>query len=217
MNHDASTSERFQPAHGRLVVISGPSGSGKTTICRALAERDDVRLSVSATTRKRRKGEVDGIDYWFLTPDDFEARVRRGEFLEHAAYNDNRYGTLRSVVEDQLRHVPVVILEIEVQGTRQLRDRGVEATYLFVMPPSLEELEQRLRTRSTEDPETIQRRLQIARKEMDMAHLYDHVVINDDLEATLRQVASFLGLSRGDSEDSEVHGGPEQPEEGADE
>ncbi len=176
------------------MVISGPSGSGKTTICRALAERDDVRLSVSATTRKKRKGEVNGVDYWFLSPQVFEERVASGDFLEHAAYNDNRYGTLRSVVDEMLHQVPVVILEIEVQGTRQLRDRGTEATYVFVMPPSLAELERRLRARSTEDEATIQRRLQIAREEMDMAHLYDHVVINEKLDETLDQVRSLLGL-----------------------
>lgn len=184
---------------GRLVVISGPSGSGKTTICKALAARGDVELSVSATTRKKRKGEVEGRDYYFLTPEDFEARVQRGDFLEYAAYNDNRYGTLEGSVEAQLRRVPIVILEIEVQGTQKLRESGVVANYIFIMPPSLEELDRRLHARETEDEATIRRRLDIARDEMDMAHLYDHVVINEDLDAAIRQVAALLGLE-GDCE-----------------
>lgn len=179
---------------GSLVVISGPSGSGKTTICRALARRDDVELSVSATTRVMRKGEVDGQDYYFLSADDFDAKVREGAFLEHASYNGNRYGTLASVVQEQAGRVSVVILEIEVQGTQQLLEAGVSATYIFVMPPSLGELERRLVARETEDEATIQRRLEIARDEMDMAHLYDHVVINEELESTVQQVGGLLGL-----------------------
>ena len=179
---------------GRLVVISGPSGSGKTTICHALAERSDVELSVSATTRKRRKGEIDGCDYYFLDDETFDQRIAEGAFLEYADYNGKRYGTLRAAVESQLRRVPNVILEIEVQGTRHLRDAGVRATYIFIMPPSLAELDRRLHARKTEDEETIARRLEIARKEMDMAHLYDHVVINEVLEDAVKQVAAILGL-----------------------
>lgn len=188
-------SERTRMAGaGRLVVISGPSGSGKTTICRALAARDDVELSVSATTRAKRKGEVDGEDYFFLSDEDFDARIARGDFLEHASYNKNRYGTLASVVEGQLSRVPVVILEIEVQGTQQLLEAGVTATYIFVMPPSLDELERRLVARETEDEATIRGRLDIARDEMDMMHLYDHVVINEELDAAVRQVRGYLDL-----------------------
>ena len=183
---------------GRLAVISGPSGSGKTTICRELAEDPRVMLSVSATTRARREGEVDGRDYIFLSETEFEERVGRGEFLEHARYNDNRYGTLASAVQEQVEKGFVVILEIEVQGTRILRERGVEATYVFIMPPSPEELERRLKARKTEGAEVIRRRLEIAQEEMHMAHLYDHVVINDELERAVREVQGMLGLRSGE-------------------
>ncbi|MEZ5988228.1 MAG: guanylate kinase [Planctomycetota bacterium] len=181
-------------ATGSLVVISGPSGSGKTTICRRLVEHPGVEMSVSATTRGQRAAEVDGRDYWFLDADEFERRVRAGDFLEHAEYNGNRYGTLRSEVEARLGAGKTVILEIEVQGTRQLQQHGVQAIYLFVMPPSPEELERRLRDRHTEDDATIRRRLRIAREEMDMAHLYDHVIVNDDLEGAVRTALQYIGV-----------------------
>ncbi len=179
---------------GRLVVVSGPSGSGKTSICKALVEDPRVLFSVSATTRGKRAGEVDGRDYWFLSESEFEERVSAGEFLEHARYNGNRYGTLEKPVRDTIASGRIVILEIEVQGTRLLRDNGVEALYVFIMPPSLEELERRLRGRQTEDEDTIEGRLEIARCEMDMSHLYDHVVINKDLESTVEAVRRLVGF-----------------------
>lgn len=181
---------------GRLVVISGPSGSGKTSICKALVEDPRVELSVSATTRPRRPGEVDGRDYHFVTPEQFEAKVRAGEFLEHADYNGHRYGTLREEVERRLRRGVFVILEIEVQGTKQLRAQGVPGTYVFVMPPSLDELERRLRARGTDSEDEIARRLRIARAEMDLAHHYDHVVVNRDLDEAVAEVRRLLDLDR---------------------
>lgn len=177
----------------RLVVISGPSGSGKTTICKRLLEDPSIVMSVSATTRHKRPGEVDGVDYYFMDRDEFDRKVAHGEFLEYAEYNGNRYGTLRSEVEKKLSKGLTVILEIEVQGTRQLRESGVDAIFLFVMPPSPEELERRLRNRHTEDEETILHRLAIAREEMDMAHLYDHVVINKDLDEAVEQARGYIG------------------------
>ncbi len=179
---------------GGLVVVSGPSGSGKTTICKALIEIPGVVLSVSATTRPRRQGEVDGRDYHFLSPGDFEKKVENGEFLEHAEYNGNRYGTLKADVERKLAKGLTVILEIEVQGTRQLRDSGIQGRYVFVMPPSLEELEKRLWARGTDSEEAILKRLSIARSEMDMAHLYDHVVVNRDLGEAVTEIRRWLGL-----------------------
>jgi guanylate kinase len=185
-------------APGRLVVISGPSGSGKTTICRALLEDERVVLSVSATTRSKRRGEEDGVSYYFLEPDDFDARAKRGEFLEWAEYNGNRYGTLRGEVERKCADGKLVILEIEVQGTRKLREQSIDASYVFIMPPGLEELERRLRARQTEDEETIRRRLAIAREEMDMAHLYDHVIINRELDRAVQELRIYLGLESGE-------------------
>ena len=190
-------------SQGRLAVISGPSGSGKTTICRALLEDERVVLSVSATTRRKRPKETEGVDYYFLSPADFAQRVERGDFLEWAEYNGNRYGTLRAEVERKLAKGMTVILEIEVQGTRKLREAGIEASFVFIMPPGLEELERRLRARQTEDEETIQRRLAIAREEMDMAHLYDQVVINRDLDRAVREMRIYLGLESGELE---LHG-----------
>lgn len=185
-------------APGRLVVISGPSGSGKTTICRALLEDERVVLSVSATTRSKRRGEEDGVSYYFLEPDDFDGRAKRGEFLEWAEYNGNRYGTLRGEVERKCADGKLVILEIEVQGTRKLREQSIDASYVFIMPPGLEELERRLRARQTEDEETIRRRLAIAREEMDMAHLYDHVIINRELDRAVQELRIYLGLESGE-------------------
>jgi guanylate kinase len=194
-----SSPPRTYPVASRLVVISGPSGSGKTSICRQLAVDPRVAFSVSATTRPQRAGEVDGRDYFFLTEDQFEERVRAGAFLEHARYNEHRYGTLRAQVERQLAAGKAVLLEIEVQGTRQLRGSGVDGIYIFVMPPSFGELERRLRERRTEEESAIRRRLDIARREMEMAHLYDHVVINRDLQEAIATVRQLIGL--GTSED----------------
>ena len=119
---------------GKLGVISGPSGAGKTSVCRALKRDPRVRFSVSATTRAMRKGEAEGVDYRFMDEAEFEAAVARGEFLEHAVYNGHHYGTLRAPMEQALRDGLVFVLEIEVQGTRQLRERKVEGCYVFVVP-----------------------------------------------------------------------------------
>jgi len=190
----------FRPHSGKLVVMSGPSGAGKSSICRALAEDERVALSVSATTRAKRTGEVDGVDYYFLTPEEFERRVQAGDFIEHAEYAGNRYGTLHGEVEAKLCQGKIVLLEIEVKGTRILRSESLEATYVFIMPPSREELGRRLRARSTDDEQTIERRLAIARGEYDAAHMYDFVIINDDLDAAIESVRGVLGL-RGDGRD----------------
>lgn len=181
---------------GKLLVISGPSGSGKTSIVRALREDPRVEFSVSATTRPPRPGEVDGRDYRFLDEQEFLARVQRGEFLEWARYNDHLYGTLREPMERALDEGRVFVLEIEVQGTRQLRERGVEGIYVFIEPPSLEELRERLRRRGSNSEEEIERRLAIAREELRARDLYDHHVINDDLERAVAEVRRIAGLDR---------------------
>lgn len=179
---------------GKLVVISGPSGAGKTSVCRALKQDPRVRFSVSATTRAIRKGEVDGVDYRFMTKAGFEEAVARGEFLEHAVYNGHHYGTLRAPMEEALGEGLVFVLEIEVQGTRQLRERDVEGCYVFVVPPSLEELRRRLVARGTNTPEEIDQRIAIAEEELEARGLYDHVVPNVELERTIADVRRIIGL-----------------------
>ncbi len=181
----------------KLIVISGPSGAGKTSICRRLVEDPQIDLSVSATTRPKRKGEVDGVDYYFLSREEFENKIKAGEFLEWAEYNRNLYGTLRSEVQRKLETGHWVVLEIEVQGTRRLREAEVGAIYLFIMPPSLDELEKRLRSRKTESEDVIRRRLEIAKSEMHMSHLYDHVIINQDLDQAVQEVRQKIGIEAG--------------------
>ena len=179
---------------GRLVVISGPSGSGKTSVCKALKLHPRVELSVSATTRARRPGEQDGVDYHFLDAAEFERRIGRGEFLEWARYNGRCYGTLRAPMERALVEGRVFVLEIEVQGTRQLREHQVAGLYLFIVPPDVDELRRRLERRGSDSPAEIEQRLRIAQEELRAADLYDHVIENRDLQATIRRVEELIGL-----------------------
>ena len=179
---------------GRVVVMSGPSGAGKTSVCRELKKHPRVEFSVSATTRAPREHEVDGVDYHFLDREEFERRVEAGEFIEHAEYSGNYYGTLRAPMERALAEGRVYVLEIEVQGTKQLRDSGLEATYIFVAPPSLDEVRRRLVARGTDDAAEIDRRIEIAARELDAQSRYDHVVVNDDLDRAIREVEELVGL-----------------------
>ena len=175
-------------------MLSGPSGSGKTTICKELAKDPRVLFSVSATTRGVRPGERDGREYWFLSETEFERRVQAGEFLEHVRYNGNRYGTLLSELRKGESRGETVLLEIEVQGTQKLREQKVPAVYVFIMPPSVEVLRERLRGRGTEAAEDVERRLKIALAEMEQRHLYDHVVVNDDLKRAVAETRDRVGL-----------------------
>lgn len=175
----------------RLVVLSSPSGAGKTTIAeRLLAARTDVGRSISATTRSPRSGEVEGRDYYYVTPAEFARREAAGEFLESATYGGNRYGTLRSEVERLRREGKHALLVIEVAGARQVRRAAPEAALVFVLPPSGAELVRRLTARNTERPEVVRRRLQIAGDELGAAPEYDWLLVNDRLE----QAVAELGL-----------------------
>ena len=162
---------------------------GKGTLIRGLLEQvPGLELSVSATTRPPRPGEVDGRDYYFLSDDGFDARVRQGEFVEHAEYAGNRYGTLRSELERPARGI---VLEIDLQGARQVREALPDATQVFVAPPSLEELQRRLEQRGADSPEQIRHRLALAPKELAAKGEFEHVVVNDDLDRAVEDVSSL--------------------------
>ncbi len=179
---------------GKLVVVSGPSGAGKTSVCRALKEHPTVEFSVSATTRPVRADEIDHVDYHFLDEDEFVRRRVEGEFLESARYNGHYYGTLRRPMDDALASGKVFILEIEVQGTRQLRDNRVEGDFIFIVPPGMDVLRQRLADRGTNTPEEIEERLSIAAEELKSRDLYDFVVVNENLADTVAKVEERIGL-----------------------
>jgi guanylate kinase len=182
---------------GVMLLISGPSGSGKSTICKRLLEDPRVVFSVSATTRPMRPGEVDGRDYHFMDREAFRRRIERGEFLEWAEVYGNLYGTLRSEMEDVVRRGQVFLVEIDVQGALQLRALGIPGVYVFIAPPSFEELRQRLVDRGTESPEALERRLRKAEDEYRERVKYDHVVVNDELERATEEVRATVGLQEG--------------------
>ncbi|MBQ0047295.1 MAG: guanylate kinase [Prevotellaceae bacterium] len=170
---------------GKLIIISGPSGAGKGTILSAFKDNEDLNLhfSISATTRDPRPGEVDGKDYFFLTADDFKQRVENGEFLEHEDFHSASYGTLRSQVEKQLDAGENVLFDIDVNGAMNIKKiYGKRALSIFIMPPSLEVLRQRLIGRGTETMEKVELRLSRAEYEMSNAEKFDEIVMNDNLE-----------------------------------
>ena len=179
---------------GKMVVISGPSGSGKSTIYKRLLEDPRVHLSVSATTRTKRPGEVDGREYHFVTREWFLEQVKLGNFIEHAEVYGNMYGTLRAPMEQALERGEVFLLEIDVQGALQLKALGVPGIYVFVAPPDFEELRRRLVRRGTDAPEVVERRLAKAEDEFRERVKYDHVVVNDDLERVLAEIRDIVGL-----------------------
>jgi guanylate kinase len=177
----------------RVFVITGPSGVGKGTLIRGLMERlPRLELSVSATTRAPRPGERDGVDYHFLTREDFDRRVADGEFVEHAAYAGRSYGTLRCELEDRMRVGVPVVLEIEVQGARQVRAAMGEAVQVFIAPPSLQALRTRLIGRGTDDAEEVERRLRVAEQELAAQPEFGHVVVNDRLDDALERLTAIV-------------------------
>ncbi|MBV9604868.1 MAG: guanylate kinase [Solirubrobacterales bacterium] len=181
------------PSAPKVFVITGPSGVGKGTLIRGLLERvPDLELSVSATTRAPRPGEQDGVDYHFLTPQEFERRVAAGDFVEHATYSGNRYGTLRSELERRLESGAGVVLEIEVQGARQVRRAMPAAVAVFIAPPSREALRARLIGRGTDSAEQVDARLQTAERELESQPEFRHVVVNDRLEEATDALVSIV-------------------------
>lgn len=178
---------------GLLLVVSGPSGVGKGTICKEyLRAYDDCALSVSATTRSPRDGEVDGESYFFLSQDEFKKKIEEGGFLEHAIFCDNYYGTPKDAVLKMLDSGKNVILEIEVQGALQVRSHYPEAVFVFVIPPSMEVLEERLRGRGTEADDVISKRLERAKAEFKFIEKYNYILNNDTVENAVERLHSII-------------------------
>ncbi|HVN39958.1 MAG TPA: guanylate kinase [Myxococcota bacterium] len=182
---------------GFPLVVAAPSGTGKTTVCRALVARDPrLVFSVSHTTRARRPGEEDGHDYHFVGEAEFRRMIEAGEFLEWAVYNDRLYGTSFAAIDEGLASGRDVVLEIEVQGARQVRKRRADARLVFLLPPSWTELEVRLRGRGTDGEPEIERRLMVAKGELAAAEEFDYALVNDDLDTCVRELAEIVAAER---------------------
>lgn len=176
-----------------IVVISGPSGCGKDTVVKKILSMDErFILSVSATTRQRRPTETDGVDYIFLSTEDFKEKLAAGEFLEHTCYCDNYYGTLKKQIEDKVKAGKVVILVIEVEGAQNVKTAYPDCLTIFLAPPSLEELERRLRSRETEDETKIKQRLFKAKEELGFQSSYDYIVENNFVEQCAQSIIDIF-------------------------
>ena len=177
----------------KVFVITGPSGVGKGTLIRGLLERvPELELSVSATTRSPRPGERDGVEYHFMTPEEFERRAAAGSFVEHAAYSGNRYGTLRAELERRVDAGVPVVLEIEVQGARQVREAMPDAVAVFIAPPSRDALRARLVGRGTDAPDQVDERLRTADRELEAQPEFAHVIVNDRLEQATDELVGVV-------------------------
>ncbi len=182
---------------GALYIFTGPSGAGKGTLISRLMELDDnLYYSVSATTREPRPGEENGVQYFFITKDEFEKRISENAFLEYARYVDNYYGTLEGPVNEKLGEGCDVILEIEVQGAFQVHAKRPDAVMVFIAPPSFEELEKRLKGRDTEDEQKVMKRLETAKEELKLSGKFDYVVVNDDVGNAVGELRGIIEKNR---------------------
>lgn len=179
---------------GLLIVLSGPSGVGKGTVRKALFDDDETnfKYSISMTTRDKREGEVDGVDYFFKTHEEFEELIEQDKFIEYAKYVGNYYGTPVDFVHETMEKGHDVFLEIEVEGAKQVRDKFPEALFIFLAPPSIDHLESRLVGRGTDSKEIIEHRISEAKKELNLMNLYDFVVINDSIEEAKRKIRCIV-------------------------
>ena len=177
---------------GQLLVVSGPSGAGKGTICKALIEKNPIWISTSCTTRKPRAGEVDGINYFFIEREEFLKRIDNDEFLEYAEVYGNFYGTPRSEVLRLLDEGKDVILEIDIQGALKIKSSYPEGVFIFIMPPSMEELRNRITNRGSETPESLKTRLEAAYDEISFASKYDYAVVNDEVDKAVKKIESII-------------------------
>ena len=188
----ASMKEMEKTSQGTLFVVSAPSGAGKTSLCRGLLEEfPGLRLSVSYTTRAKRVGERDGVDYLFVDPEKFQEMVSRGAFAEWAVVHGNSYGTAKETLDSARDRGEDIILDIDCQGAAQLKDNYQEGVFIFILPPSLEELEKRLLGRNTDSSEVITTRIENARREIAEASWYDFIIINDHFETALDELRAI--------------------------
>ena len=179
---------------GLLIVLSGPSGVGKGTVRKAIFESsdNDFQYSISMTTRNMRKGEEEGVDYFFRTKEEFEALIEAGEMLEYAEYVGNYYGTPLSYVEETLAKGKDVFLEIEVQGARQVKEKVPDWVFIFLTPPDLEELRSRIVNRGTDHADVIDQRMKVAKEEIEMMALYDYAVVNDEVPKAVKRIKEII-------------------------
>lgn len=178
---------------GVLIIISGPSGAGKGTICKALLEKhNDLFLSVSATTREPRKGEVNGVNYYFLTKEEFKSKIEEGDFLEWAEVYGNYYGTPKSKVQEMIDSGKNVILEIDIQGALKVKENSEEGVFIFILPPSMEELKHRIINRGSETPESLLERFNSAYKEINYISKYNYGIVNDTVESAVNKIENIL-------------------------
>lgn len=182
---------------GLLVVVSGPSGTGKGTLLNSIRQKENnIKFSVSATTREPRDGEVEGVNYFFKTHEEFDSMIKKGELVEWVKYCDNYYGTPKRCIEDTIKSGFDCLLEIEVEGALNIKSIYPDCVSIFILPPSFDELRRRIEGRGTEKPEAIQKRMEKAVKEMKFVDKYDYVVVNDDIEEAVNSIKCILASEK---------------------